>query len=153
MWNQIYRCTIQLLPKSIDIAECLLRMPVEVLIGDNCSHIRAWYKSWCNIPIQNKIFIYYNKCIYAKSGHTCTCCCDLILYWLHNSTMPQCIACSRSPRNVLHSPRYIIELSYTNCSDRLCNDFPVMKPTLNKKWEDYFVFQKFWPSEDIWMAI
>ena len=42
--------------------------------------------------------------------HAQPVCCDLTLHWkspqLYNSSMPQCIACSRSLHNVLHSPSY-----------------------------------------------
>ena len=34
-------------------------------------------------------------------------CCSLVKFWLHNSSMPQCMVCSHSPHNVIHSPSNI----------------------------------------------
>ena len=34
-------------------------------------------------------------------------CCSLVKFWLHNSSMRQCMACSHSLHNVVHSPSNI----------------------------------------------
>ena len=76
------------------------------------SSLQAWQ---CYFMVTN--FISYMPCI------ACVLWLDtsMVKPWLHNTLIPQCIACSRSPHNVLHSPSY----KRLKCLSRLCLAVPL----------------------------